>query len=214
LPTKVKSAVLKWIKEPSSWLALTASIISIATFFLVYADHGTVDLILPDRVGMKYDALSDTAEMLLPLTFTNTGAPRTQRHVLRVTALVSPAQSPAAGNTDPAFAWEYEKVFIGKLEWEKRYPDWFDKYPEDRNNADFVDYLGRALAFSLHGGESKSKLFNMLQSNGKLSGRSLSDFALTVEALLEDSNKKVAGKYSCIGPVVNTTFKWCKRTNL
>jgi hypothetical protein len=201
---KTRKALIGWMKQPNSWLALTASIISFATFYLVYADRGRVELILPDRIGIQYDVSSDVVEMLLPLTFTNTGAPRTQRHILRVTALVSPAQPPAPGNTNPSLAWEYEKVFIGEVEWIKKYPD------RNSNTRDYVDYLGRAFAFALHGGESKFKLLDMMQSQGKLAGRSLNDFTLTAEVLLDTGSAKAVQRYSCTDTLVSTSFKWCK----
>ncbi|HEV2884643.1 MAG TPA: hypothetical protein VGW36_07280 [Pyrinomonadaceae bacterium] len=190
-----------WLKQPASWIAIVAAITSFISFYLVYADPGELDLVLPDRVGIYHNLENDGLELLLPITFTNTGAPRTQRHIIRVTAELTPSQPPASGNSNPTFAWEYEKAIIGKLEWKK-------KYNEDITTPDNVDYVGRAFAFALYGGESKAKLLNMLQVGGKLGGRSLSDFRLKVDAATDRGVISTTRRYGCVGREPQG-FTWC-----
>jgi len=167
------TSFFKWIKEPSSWLALAATFVAVATFFLVYADPGELKLILPDRVGLQYGGSDRKVSMLLPLTFTNTGAPGTWRHILSVTAVLSPEERVPEGTQNLTLAWEFERAFIDKREWLNKYPK------EDQRTEDYAAYVGRAFPFSLAGGASRSKLFEMHQfDEGALSERKLDNFTL------------------------------------
>jgi len=202
------TSFFNWIKEPTTWLALAATFVSVATFILVYADPGELKLILPDRVGLQYVGPDRKVEMLLPLTFTNTGAPRTWRHILRVTAVLSPQGRVPEGTQNLTLAWEYERAFIGEREWLKKHPN------ENSHTVDYADYVGRAFPFSLAGGVSQSKVFQMLQfDKGALSERKLDNFTLVVVALQEQGRVEVTKKYACRDEVSSDQFTWCSLEN-
>ncbi len=197
------ASLLKWIREPASWLALAAASVSVATFILVYAYPGELRVVPPDRVGLHYLGSDRRLEMLLPLTFTNTGAPRTWRHVLRVTAVLATDGRRPEGTRDPALAWEYEDAFVGKREWLAKNPG------ADQGTVDYLTYVGRALPFSLAGGVSQAKLYRLLQYDGTPSGKALEKFTLVISVLQEDGRVEVARKYACREEVTDDRFTWC-----
>jgi hypothetical protein len=205
-----------WIKEPSSWISLCGAIASVAaaassgtTLFLLLTKPGELELILPDRVGIKYTPPDEQAEMLLPLTLANTGAASTRRYIVSVTASLSFPQPPPEGGKDPIFVWEYEKTFIG-------WREWFRKHPEENPGAegyvfeDYVDYVGRAFAFPLAGESSNSKVLHMLQSEGKLYGRKFDDFTLSVRVWEPQASVEAKERYAC-GYESSGEFVWCRR---
>jgi hypothetical protein len=207
--------LVSWLTQPSSWIALVgvatslaAAFVSGLTFYLVYADPGALQLVLPDRLGIKYVKRHDVVEMLVPLTFTNTGAPRTRRYVVRVTASLSPNAPPPPGTRNPTLEWEYELKFIGWREWLKKYPDFRER---DRPPEDYVDYVGRAFAFPLAGGASDSKVLHMVQFEGSLSGRTIDDFTLVIVALEDRGRVEARRRYACPADVYSgQIFTWCR----
>ena len=141
--------VSSWLYQPSSWISLVAALISVTTFFLVYAYRGEVRVIIPDRIGVALT--SGDLSVLMPLTLTNTGAPRTARHIVRISATlegIAPLQgSPATINV----RWRMELKYAKSND---------TNYMHDK-----LVYVNRAIPFALFGGTSTQRVFELVQDS-------------------------------------------------
>lgn len=176
----------QWLKEPSSWLALVATCISISTFFLVYAFEGELRVILPDRVGIGLD--NGYLTTIVPITFTNTGAPRTVRHVRQVKALVEPKVTTNTKNPSITMFSLQEKKFVGNDEYLKMFPEKETEYADckEHENSECLEksqnksdceilaedkcrhddqavYVSRPVPFPLFGEDSAAKVYQFIQ---------------------------------------------------
>lgn len=167
---KDKQTLGAWFRQPSSWLSLVATVISVTTFFLVYAYRGEVRVIVPDEIGV---ALVDgDLSVLLPLTLTNTGAPRTITHIVRVMATVK------------EFTSEKKSAATVEVRWRREL-----KYTKRENTPyldDELEYLNRAVPFALDGGKSTQKVYELIQV-GTGFKRSIGNVSLTVHITTAES---------------------------
>lgn len=163
------NTVRAWFLQPASYLALIATGISVATFFLVYASPGNLRIILPDRVGVALT--QGDISVVIPLTFTNTGAPRTVRHVQRVTASLIEIAPLNEQPTEVHARWRFEYAY-GKKEGAA--------FAEDKLN-----YVNRAIPFALFGGTSKQKVFELVQVERGFDKKTVAGFTLRVHAATE-----------------------------
>lgn len=113
---------MPWFKQ---WLpvvaAVVAAIISISTFYLVYAQKGEVQIIMPDKVGVSRLS-GGSALLLIPLIFTNSGAPRSVNHVTHVTATLRNLDPNQTAGNQVDLHWRYELTTTGKLQYLQKYP--------------------------------------------------------------------------------------------
>jgi hypothetical protein len=196
--------VFAWLREPSTWLSLSAAAVSLGTFYIVQAKPGRLIVVLPDRVGLLFfeSSAGRKLSLVVPLTFTNTGAGPTLRHVTSVHATLSP--EPAEGDDNCKFAWQYEKQFVGAREWLAKHPD------ENSGTEDYFDYVGRAFTFTLSGGTSKLKFLEMIPLASSPPGKNVKDFGLVTE-VFHDGNQvtRVQQRYRCDTDLVYTQHIWC-----
>lgn len=196
---------LAWFKQPSSWLSLAAAVVSVSTFFLVYANPGRLQIILPEEVGLAFNRDS-TLTLYVPVTLSNSGAPRTSRHVVKMVAVVEDA-SPADGvSGHHTLWWRFEHVFVGKDAYLLKYPD-----KAGVGTRDYLDYRGRTFPFAISGGMSIGKIVEFYQPSGKADS-SVNGFGLTLTVHTTDSSTKASGWYSCgADPLPTKTIQWCQR---
>ena len=204
-----------WWREPSSWVAMIGAAISIGTFVLVQANPGSLVVVVPDRVSIRLPApvapqqggtggsseADDTLSLLLPLTLTNTGAPRTWKHVTRVLATLTPSRPEQPGGPVD-LVWEFEHRFVGEHQFRKEHPD------VPVGNADYLAYDGRALPFALKGGDTTTKLFELQarRSEGHLSSLATFDLAVAVET--SRGRKLKSRRFHCRA-LSSRDFQWC-----
>jgi len=204
---------MPWIKQPGSWLSVVAATISISTFYLVYAKKGEVQVIMPDKVGVSLS--NGSALLLIPLTFTNTGAPRSVNHVTHVTATLRNLDPHMVAGNEVDLHWRFELTTTGKFQYFLKYPE--KKVEEKKRTGkgirtdDFVDYVGRTFPFALYGGTSVNKLFDFVQNTGVFQ-TSLRSFELEVRA--ETDSKAFSSqvvKYVCEGEELGEDYGYCLR---
>ena len=157
--------ILKWFAQPSSWLSIIAAIVSVTTFILVYTYKGKIEVILPARVGFCLE--EGDLSILLPLTLTNTGSPRTVSHIVRITALL---EDIAPLNEMPTEINVYWRTVL--------------KYEAGKDiTHDSLKYISRANPFALFGGTSTQNVFELVQFGKGFSKRYIDGFKLTVHVL-------------------------------
>ena len=192
-----------WLKQPNSLVALSAAIVSLSTFFLVYENPGKLKVVLPVEVGLKLRG--EKLELIVPLTLTNTGAPRTSRHVVTLLAELRPQSDQRA---EPlVLQWRSEWKFVGYLEFNKRYPGKGEPGVED-----YIEYVSRAAPFAVVGGQSISKVVVFEQKGGAVDNKVLGEFRLNVTAQTENGRFKQAAAFSCgMKKIGGGVFDWCER---
>lgn len=193
-----------WIRSPATWLAAIATCVSLATFYLVHANPGEVKYILPDRIGLEVDKPGATVILILPVTFSNSGAPRTFQHVLRVTVQLAPGQKKEASQSDPLLSWKYELSFIHRLQYLTKYPN-----ASDTGSTDYLDYIGQAFPFALAGGQSTTKIFEMRQIAGSVENRSINIVTIFVSVQTEKSQSTIRSVYQCRQGPTEESVSWC-----
>jgi hypothetical protein len=193
---------LRWLKEPPSWLALSAAVVSISTFFLVYANPGKLQVVLPVDVGLRL--AGSNLELLASVTLTNTGAPRTRRHVVTLLAELRPQEQP---DIQPvALRWESEWAFIGYLEFNKKYPGQGVPAVED-----YIEYVSRAAPFAVAGSESITKVMRFRQRSGSTEKRFVGSFQLRVIARTENKEFTQTAVFRCAAEIGEAKYDWCEK---
>src|SRR5208282_345117 len=147
-------SIYEWLKNPSSWISLSAAIISAISFWLVYLDTGAIKVLLPHRIGIGISIGSWDLDILVPATFYNTGAPPTRRDIERITGRLHSLDKSVP--LDGTVEWTYEDKFVGHDEFFRTYPT-----KKDTGDPDYVEYQGRATSFSLRGNESSTKIMEL-----------------------------------------------------
>ena len=199
------SAITGWLREPASWLSLIAALVSLSTFFLVYADRGHLTVLLPDRVAIADQ--SHGLALVIPLVFTNTGASRTHRHVIESSAvLVFVASGEAQQRTMP-LRWEFEAQFVSTNEFHRRYPQL--PYAKDDELVDQIDYVNRAFPFHLGGGTSLVKIYQFEPSDSQRLAE-IGPFEIRVRVRTESETVDVSGNYRGPG-ALNERYSFCLR---
>ena len=191
-----------WLRNPNSWISLTAAAISGITFFLVYVDRGEIEVLLPHNIGIGISAEPGNLGILVPATFSNTGAPRSRRHIRHITGFIKSLDNavPAEGTIE----WTYEHRFVGRDEFFKLYPSL-----KDEGFRDYIVYVGRAIPFSLKGGDSVSKLLELERPIGSsISGPSRMQLDLVLHT--ESGDFKARSVYNCPkGLLPEGSAVWC-----
>lgn len=159
-----KSNVIFWIKQPSSWLATIATLISLITFFIVYEYKGKLIVTLPDRIGI---CATGDLSLIVPLSITNTGAPRTVRNVIRITAYIEDIAPLKEYPTKVFVRWRMETKFV--------------PIPGSTSHLhDSIGYVNRVVPFAVHGGISSEKVFNFIQNGTGFEKKIIDNFTIRV----------------------------------
>lgn len=187
-PTK-RHSLLDWLQQPSSWLSLIATVVSLTTVYLVNLSAGSLEVQLPEEVGVKANPNSTRdVDVLVPVVFYNTGAPRRQRIVTAISGELSPPNTLSL-----PLRWIDTQNFMGKIEYESRYPD--KKIP---NVQDYVVYQSRSVPFVVAGGDSEYKMLHLVPPTWFFRGiiRELTAFKLVLVVKTSDETFKVQGAYA------------------
>jgi hypothetical protein len=193
-----------WLKQPASLLSLTAAVISVSTFVLVYANPGRLEVYLPDQVAVGLNR--GQQRLLIPLTLTNTGAARTHRHIIRITALISPGAGDSSSVTIP-FSWLYEVQLLHAEQFRLKYGT---NVKVDTGLVDVVDYVNRALALHFPGGSSQLRTYEFVQSDTTRVFTVPSTFELRLNVVTVKGSVSVAARYHRCGPA-SADYRWCER---
>lgn len=190
----------KWFTQMSSWLSLFATIVSLTTFYLVNLRNGSIEVQLPEEIGVKLNPDS-SIDLLVPTVFYNTGAPNNQRIITAVTATVT-----LDDNQTLNFSWKDTWDFIGKIEFESRFPDNTAKtiIPPD----DYVIYNSRSVPFVVHGRDSDYKMLRIVPLEVTAVSSDLSAFQLILVAKTKDERFETEGSYSVEKDLVVGTYIW------
>lgn len=158
-----------WFKQPSSWLSIIATLISLITFFLIYEYKGKLIVTLPDRIGI---CASGNIAIIVPLAITNTGAPRTVRHIIRITANITDIAPLNDKPTKVSVRWRMECKFVPR--------------PGFSHLNDSIGYINRVVPFAVPGGTSAEKVFNFIQYDGDFEKDFVDNF--TIQVKIETDN--------------------------
>lgn len=188
--------VVKWFSQPSSWLSIIAAILSVITFFLVYAYKGDVRVILPDKIGIGLE--KGDLSIILPLVLTNTGAPRTVIHIIQITASIegiAPLQEPP---NEVDVRWRAEVKFVNE-----------EEYMQDH-----IEPINRAVPFALFGGTSTQRVFELVQIGRGFSKSNIDGFTITVNVITDAGNyNSTASHYDCDHiKMINNSIEYCPLT--
>lgn len=206
-PDARKRWLIEWIRQPSAWVSIIAAAISISTFYLVYAKPGDVRIIMPDRVGVSL--LDGDVLLLLPVTFTNTGAPRTVNHVTHVSVTMRDIDPSPRADQLVDLQWDAEWKFIGKLQYLQNYPAQKENASRWGSRDDALDYVARAFPFALSGGTSVTKLFDFVRVNGSFQ-ESLRSFQLVVRAQTPTGAvSSRTAQYFCSQGALEEKYRYC-----
>jgi hypothetical protein len=202
---------IQWVKQPNSWLSVIAAIISLSTFYIVELRKGDVQVIMPDKVGVRLSQSGDYAILLIPLTFTNTGAPRSVNHVTHVTATLRNMDPHEISDNEVEFLWRYEATTVDKFEYFQKHPERRKEWHDVGTMSDIVVYAARTFPFALNGGTSASKLFDFVQRDGGKFQQSLRSFELIVHAMTpsETVSTSKAVRYICEDDKLEADFGYC-----
>jgi hypothetical protein len=161
-------SVFAWLlKNISGLISLGALLVSVGTFIMVYAWPGKLEVLLPRSIAFGTDPSTQKVIALVPATFSNTGAPRTMRHIRYISCNVYSLDPNV--KLEGRAGWLYERKCVGWSEYLKRYPN--EKTSLDKGQTDFLNYEGRAVPFTVSGGASVTKVLELeMQSkyNGNL----------------------------------------------
>jgi hypothetical protein len=202
MPNRAVGAFRRWSRDPTSWLSVIATLVSIITFVLVYAWPGELKVVLPVQVGLKTEG--GQLKLLLPVTFTNTGAPSIRRHIVTLRAELHDREQP---HIQPVvLRWESEWRFVGVLEFNKKYLDQADPGVED-----YIEYVSRAVPFAIAGGQSTSKVMFLKQRPGAVGDSGFRSFELNVIAKTEGKQFTQAARFNCKTKAQSARFDWCQK---
>ncbi len=160
-----------WIRQVSTWISLSATIFSLLALYLVHFNKGELEVEMPMSVGILFTGDSP-GYLLIPAVFYNTGAQRTKQLVKDITATLSPIEDDGLTNQSLYFEWKDTQKFMGKLEFEDRYPDNIEDV------ADYIVFVSRSVPFNINGGESDYKLLNLELKSADPKINNLSAFQL------------------------------------
>ena len=201
---KFWQALRKWLREPNSWLSVSAAVLSIITFFLVQANPGKLQVVLPVDVGLHLEG--DNVELISAITLTNTGAPRTRRHV--VTVLVELRPQEQSRDLPVTLRWESEWAFVGYLEFNRKYPDEAKREPK---SDDYLDNMSRATPFAVNGGQSITKLMKFTNRELSVDKQLFKDFKLKFLIKTESKEFTQTALFRCGKEIGQERFTWCAR---
>ena len=93
---------------------------------------------------------------------------------------------------DGEYSWIYERRFVGSSEWLKKYPE-----KEDEGHRDYLEYVSRAVPFTIKGGESIAKLIE-LEGNIIEAPKFPIVFQLILRAHSEKGVYSATARYACL----------------
>ena len=182
-------------------LSVIAVLLSSVSIYLVQFNKGSLKILLPDKMAIGLNSSGKIA-IVLPLTFTSTGAPRQGIEVLKVWIDVFSTSEPGQALT--AY-WMYESAYMHRLEFLKNYPEEKDR---DTGQEDFLVYSKRAFPFHLEGGKSTSKAYYLLQSNGNLPDKNLGILILTIHVKTDNGVIERSVKYDLGNKTLDRGFTY------
>lgn len=189
------SNFISWFKQPSSWLSIIATLISLITFFIVYEYKGKLIVTLPDRIGV---CATGDLSIIVPLSITNTGAPRTVRHIIRITAIMEDIAPLKDNPTKVSVRWRMETKFVPR--------------PGYSHLDDSIGYVNRVVPFAVHGGTSLEKVFNLIQIGRGFEKKFIDSF--TIKVKIETDNGTFYSRksyYNCYHiDVKEDVFQYCE----
>jgi len=172
---------LRWIRQPPSWLSVIALTLSLLTAYQVSLKPGQLQIIMPDKVGVALSKYG-YAQLLLPVTFTNTGATQNIKHVTHISATMRRIDPHLIPDNEVAFHWRFE------LKTKSRSGCACCEATEERKSEksmsllnDAVEVESRTFPFAVDGGKSIGKLLDMPQEKWAFQAH-LNSFELVVYA--------------------------------
>jgi hypothetical protein len=160
---KSRSSVIGWFKQPSSLISIISIIISLITFFLVNEYKGKLIIVLPDRIQVS-DFKNLSFEV--PLVITNTGAPKTAAHVIRITCNLEDIIPLQKKSTNIKLLWRMESKYVPR--------------PGSDHLHDSLGYVNRVVPFAIHGGNSVEKIYNFRPIGNGFENEFIDKFSLKV----------------------------------
>lgn len=197
-----------WLKSLSSWLSFSAIIISLYTFIVVDLNPGRLIVVLPQEIGvmLNYDGGID---LLVPTVIYNTGAQRKQRVVLDITADLTDET-----NQVFKYRWRDSWDFIGKIEFEKEYPQNRARLPAD----EYIIYDSRRVPFIILGGEFNTQNIRLKPEDPIGAGEELGNFKLNYAVITEgkifkDKIFKITESYAYKGELIPGQYVWFQKSD-
>ncbi len=187
-----------WFKQTSSWLSLLATVISITTFYLTNLRNGVLEIQLPEEVGVRLNT-DLSIDLLIPTVFYNTGATNNQRIITGITGTVVLSDSQTFN-----FRWQDTWDFMGRLDFETRYPEEIAKTPV----GDYIIYNGRSVPFVIPGRHSDYKMLRLVPLEAITLGNDMPIFQLTLVVKTTNKNFETAGSYSSKKQLVSEQYMW------
>jgi len=178
----VRQSLVSWIKDLGPWISIVSFVVSMLTSYFVYVDFGKLDLLFPPEVAVRLaPAETEPPILLIPMTFHFTGAPSRQEVITQANATVK--LTPDDGSTSQTLFYTWRRTYrlIGKLEFERLYPERSSADAED-----YIEYESRNVPFALKGHEVSFKLMEFEPETGT----SLSLAPAHLEVCLEVSTIK------------------------
>jgi len=155
-----KRSFFSRLNELPFWISVIGLFVSVSTFYLVNLRAGAINLHLPDEIALKITKEGRLTGILVPTTFHYTGAPNKQQVVNRIQAkvIMVPLSQPA--NEEAPYQWKTTLRFVGRLEFERLYPE-----KKEEEVDDYVVYDGRNMPFGLRGGDVFLKVLGLEPSS-------------------------------------------------
>lgn len=190
-----------WFRLPGSWLSLLAIIISLITFYILNIRSGTLEVQLPEDVGIKLN-VDSTVDVLVPAVFYNTGSPRSQRIVTSIKSTLTDNL-----NQKISLYWTDTQDFIGAAEFESKYPDKISPGVKD-----YIIYKSRSVPFIVPGGDSEFKILHLVPEESKIAIKEFSSFELTLNVKTSDENFTMTESYSSNIILSPDEYAWFKKS--
>ena len=162
---------------------------------------------MPMSVGVKLGGDSPV-DLLIPVVFYNSGAQPTNQVVRDITATLTPIEGDAT-NQSLYFKWFDTQMFMGKVEFEDRYPD------KKEDVYDYIVYESRSVPFNIKGGESNSKLLHLrlISEDPKINNLSAFQLLLNVETSGRGKDPEKFSYYYRKSGINEKGYNWFDRQN-
>ena len=190
-------------KTPSFWFSLFAAVISAIGFYQGNLRAGTLKVQLPEEVGvmLNYDT---SVDFLVPTVVYNTGNPGDQRIVTTITADII-----ADNNQIFKYRWRDTWDFIGKIEFESRFPNNIARLPAE----DYIIYNSRSAPYVVSGGDSDYRVVRLrpLDSDGVIPD--LSRFTLVYTIITSNGKFQHQGVYAYQSGLRPGQYVWFQKSD-
>jgi hypothetical protein len=149
----LQTRLADWIKTPSTWISLAAFFISVATFYWVYLDAGTLAIYPAEQIAIKIEP--DSSFLLtVPAVLYNTSSSSKWKTVKDVNVIAKINGREGTTQTTQ-LGWMTTSRFMSKLDFEKNYPT---KAQADVD--EYFVYESKKVPFSISGKQTTFKLFD------------------------------------------------------